>query len=61
MLLSITILITIIYLMIELNNQLEIHSPLMLKPKEYTKKTLGRIINILYGLKYQIYIKGWRL
>ena len=41
MLLSIPILITIIYLMIELNHQLEIHSPLILKPKEYTKKTLG--------------------
>ena len=41
MLLSIPILITIICLMIELNHQLEIHSPLILKPKEYTKKTLG--------------------
>tara|TARA_B100000700_G_scaffold176381_1_gene195006 strand:- start:471 stop:1592 length:1122 start_codon:yes stop_codon:yes gene_type:complete len=27
--------------MIELNHQLEIHSPLMLKPKEYTKKSIG--------------------
>ncbi len=52
MLLSITILITIIYLMIELNHKLEIHSPLILKPKEYTKKTIeklntvaGRVLN----------------